>query len=288
MGVETTLVAACIFGATLILIAACKSYLERMRAIIVALGAMHEKMIIGIRESFTSGEVIIGNRDPQPIIVEGHGDMDPMGARVLVVMFFGGSMASPGTVIAHYLPIAANAMATEGWGVFTNSRTGDMAAARTKACAYAKKGGYTHILMLDNDHKHPANIVRQLLAHDKDVVGGLNFKRTEPHHPCAVTEILPIEGRPGYSRQTFPARNSGLVKVDGVGTGCLLVKLSALERLEKPWFYMPYHDFASGDMTEESWPGEDGGFCLRCKEAGVEMFCDTGLTSPHLAERWVG
>ncbi len=206
-----------------------------------------------------------------------------MKARVLVTMFFPAAMASPGTVFSYYLPIAAKALATDGHGVLTTSRSGSMDVARTKACKYALANGYSHLLMLDCDHQHPPDIVARLLAHDVDVVGGLNFQRMPPHSPCA-SERMEVEN--GRAIHHPPERGKGLVEVIGIGTGCLMVRLECLRTLDEPWFFFPYHDIDFDDLGE-AWGGEDGGFCLRCNKAGVKIHCDTDLTSPHLAEHWV-
>jgi len=283
------------FLATILLIFCCKSYLGNLRDCIDILQSVqigyHQSVAESLKATLPvakhSDSAIIHSPDPAPIIYDGRGDMDPMGAKVMVTMFFGAAMQSPGTVISHFLPIAANAMSTEGWGVFTNSRCGDMASARTKACIYAIEAGYTHIMMLDNDHKHPANIIRDLLKHDVPIVGGLNYRRSKPYYPCAVTKVEEIPEQPGMTKQTFAQKGSGLQKVAGIGTGCILIRLADIVDLEQPWFYMPYEDFDVPGMVKENWPGEDGGFCLKAGRAGIDMYCDTNITSPHLGEEWV-
>jgi hypothetical protein len=32
------------------------------------------------------------------------------------------------------------------------------------------------------------------------------------------------------------------------------------------------------------WPGEDMGFCLKCHDAGIDLYVDTTITSPHLID----
>ena len=70
----------------------------------------------------------------------------------------------------------------------------------------------THLLMLDSDHTHPRDIVARLARWVIDdpsrlVVGGLNFRRSEPFDPCA---FLP-DGRGGiYAPVEWP---QGLVRL---------------------------------------------------------------------------
>jgi len=209
--------------------------------------------------------------------------------RVLVTMFFPAAMAAPGDVFAHYIQIAASAMATPGHACLTNTRSGSMDQARTKACVYAIQNNYTHVLMLDADHKHPADIVWRLLVHNKDVVCGLNFMRQHPHKACASKDVHVVgqlESGRAHAIHVPPIQNTGLQKVEGAGSGCIMIRLSCLKKLKQPWFYFPYHDIDFNDL-DQPWAGEDGGFSTKCLRAGVELWCDTDLTSPHLGNLWV-
>ena len=73
---------------------------------------------------------------------------------------------------------------------------------------------FTHIVMLDADHTHPPDIVHRLAKHviedpDRLIVGGINFKRTEPFAPCAAI----VEDDKVYRPQEWEA---GIVR-DGPG-----------------------------------------------------------------------
>jgi hypothetical protein len=140
------------------------------------------------------------------------------------------------------------------------------------------KSDFTHILMLDIDHVHPINIIQMLarwvlLDHKKyQVVGGLNFRRTPPFDPCAF-----------YARDNgiyAPAEweKGALLHVDAIGTGSILIAREVFEQLEPPWFFDLYDD-----VMRDNWPGEDIGFSRKCRDAGIDMWVDTEVTSPHLS-----
>ena len=141
---------------------------------------------------------------------------------------------------------------------------------------------YTHLLMLDADHEHPVDIVQRLarwvlLDDTVQVVGGLNFKRSSPHEPCAF-----IFGADGSIYQ--PAEwERGLIEVDALGTGSILIAREVFEAIQPPWFYNIYDE-----VWMDSWPGEDIGFSRNCKAAGIRLWVDTTTTSPHITTRKIG
>lgn len=199
--------------------------------------------------------------------------MDLAKPRILATMFYPAAMGSPGDVNGAWMEIA-HRVRLMGGAVWIKSRSGSMDCERTKFCQLAIRKGFSHALMLDADHIHPPDLAERLIAHNVDVVGGLNYMRQPPHGACAS---IGMDG----PKHIDPKKGTGLVEVIAVGTGCMLIRLECLKKLPQPWFYMPY-DGIDYDDLQAAWPGEDGGFCLRCLTAGVRMYCDTDLTSPHI------
>jgi hypothetical protein len=62
----------------------------------------------------------------------------------------------------------------------------------------------------------------------------------------------------------------GLVSVEGVGIGCMLMKTELLGQIEKPWFAFEYKD--------GSWHGEDFYFQEKLRSIGHEIFIDMNLS----------
>jgi hypothetical protein len=143
---------------------------------------------------------------------------------------------------------------------------------------------YTHILMLDADHVHPLDIVQRLAKRviedpERLVVGGLNYKRTAPFTPCAFVKD-PEGGLNYYSMMDIP---DGLVEVDMIGTGCILIHRNVFEQISKPYFYYEY-----AGAEDDKYPTEDIGFSRNCQKEGVKLWCDTTVTSPHMGEAFIG
>jgi hypothetical protein len=141
---------------------------------------------------------------------------------------------------------------------------------------------YTHLLMLDIDHKHPTDIIQRLsrwvLAFpDVKVVSGINFRRGAPFDPIAGTH------RDATGKQVvLTSWPEGLFKVNEVGAGSLLVSREVFEQLEPPWFFNIYDE-----VMQNSFPGEDIGFSRKCAAAGIDMFVDSTTSSPHCTTTFI-
>jgi len=138
---------------------------------------------------------------------------------------------------------------------------------------------FTHLIMLDLDHVHPIDIVQRLASWALrvpgiPVVGGMNFKRSAPYEPCAFF----LDEKQGIS--TLYQWEPGLVKVDALGTGSVMIAREVFEQLEPPWFFNVYDENNWSDV----FPGEDMGFAMKCREAGIAQYVDTSITSPHVTD----
>lgn len=157
--------------------------------------------------------------------------------------------------------------------------------ARNRFAIKLLESHYTHLLMLDVDHVHPADIVQKLarwvlMDPSIQVVGGLNFRRSEPYEPCCFFKS------PDGTTVNAPAEwSAGLMKVDYIGTGSILIAREVFEKIEPPWFFNQYGIEAN---WADEWPGEDIGFSERCTQAGIDLFVDTTTTSPHVGDRLIG
>lgn len=126
------------------------------------------------------------------------------------------------------------------------------------------------IFWIDDDMviKSDVNIVEKLMAHDKDIVAPLFFSRSFPYIPM-------IFKRKKYGDKFCVYNNimdypKGLLKVDGIGFGCVLTKVEMFKKLKQPYFW-----------ANEVF-GEDLYFCENATRTGIEIFCDTTIDVGHI------
>lgn len=140
-----------------------------------------------------------------------------------------------------------------------------------------REGDFTHLAMLDLDHDHPWDIVGKLAESVSEdptgrlAVSALAFRRSPPYDPIAwrwdkkakqfytVTEWEPGE----------------VLEVDQLSTSACIIAREVFERLPWPWFKYEYPE-------RGHFPTEDLWFCKQARKAGIKMFVDTRIRTPHL------
>ncbi len=103
-----------------------------------------------------------------------------------------------------------------------------------------------------------------MLSHGVDVVGALCYFRKKPYRPVFVGNGSPLSA-------------DGLLPVESVGTGCLMLRRRVLEAIPFPWFEHPVPGI-----------GEDTSFCVKARRHGFPVYMDTELCAGHIEVRPVG
>jgi len=151
------------------------------------------------------------------------------------------------------------------------------------------------LLMLDSDMEHVPNIGQRLAAHNKPIVGCLYFYRGDSHDPLVfkkaingkdeygrphrlwaplrdeVYDFLTKSGLPRYDGAIGINGMDGLIEVDAIGTGGILIHRSVLETMPGPWFEYEINGIS-----------EDLSFCDKAKhQYGFPIYCDMATISGH-------
>jgi hypothetical protein len=154
------------------------------------------------------------------------------------------------------------------WGISTY-----VPGARNTLVRRSLEEGADWILFLDDDQIFAPDLLMNLLAWDKPVVSALYLQRAGSHEPVALNRE---EG--GYrpiDLKTLPGE--GLLKVDAVGAGGLLVRTDIF-RMEDRW------DWFSYSQDESGWAAsEDVIFCERLARLGIDVYVDLATTMGHMA-----
>lgn len=131
--------------------------------------------------------------------------------------------------------------------------------------ALAEKADY--LLWLDSDMRFPRETIGHLILRDKPIVAANYSTRRMPVKPVAMRDVA------GKIDRVFTAPESqGLEAVDYVGMGVMMAKREVFEKLDAPWFAIPFSTVGGHYI------GEDVFFCRKAKEAGYEVLVDHDLS----------
>ena len=159
---------------------------------------------------------------------------------------------------------------------FFSGSTGRMliSFARDMFADEAVKLGMDWLLMFDDDMVLPRKMFLAMMrnAEDADIVVPLAFQRVPPYKPVIYDIhrweedgklMIKTEHKLDYPiNKTFP--------IDAAGAGVMLIRTSFLQKIPKPWF------FSNTSL------GEDIYFCVRAKQAGARIVCDSRIKVGHL------
>lgn len=140
-----------------------------------------------------------------------------------------------------------------------------------------------YLLMLDTDMVPPRDIVKRLMAHKKDIVGGLCFSGGMGSMVRPTLHVVRenSEGKP-YMDILWDYPRGELVQVDGTGAAAMLIHRNVAEGVlmargedhMMPWFAHGMHNGVE--------IGEDIAFCLTAAKCGFETWVDTSVVVPHI------
>jgi GT2 family glycosyltransferase len=157
----------------------------------------------------------------------------------------------------------------------------------------ALSGGYDLLAMIDDDIVVPADVLEKLCtALDEDpqtaLVGALYYSR-DGLRPMVV-DAWEGSDTTGAIVPAFDDRST--VVVDGVGFGCAVVRVAAMQTLERPFFSA--HVFIEPKLRRVRITDEDYLFCERLRHAGYTVRLHGGVRCRHydratnrlIPERW--
>ena len=134
-----------------------------------------------------------------------------------------------------------------------------------------------YVLWLDSDMTFPGDIMPRMhkhMAEGKDIVTGIYFRRRPPFSPVLFKELGMKDGIGTHSNFNDYPKNS-VFEIAGAGFGCLMLKTEVLEDIMlnyKDWFG-PMGGF-----------GEDLSFCIRARELGYKIWCDSTIKCGHIGQ----
>lgn len=169
---------------------------------------------------------------------------------------------------------------------------------RNMAAYLFLKSDCTHLFFWDTDVVSPANALRRLLGHDRDIViAPYPKKKTEPSDSTWPVQLL--SGEPD---------EKGLLEALLVATGFLLIKRSVIETLwDKHRETRSFFDKQADDVCVDlfptglldfmpktangmnGWWGEDYSFSVLARDAGFRVWLDPNIPLAHVGRQvWWG
>jgi hypothetical protein len=150
-----------------------------------------------------------------------------------------------------------------------NKRTSILPKSRHDLIQDALDAKCSHLLFVDTDQTFPAFLVHQLAAHDKRVIGCNIATKSIPASPTA-RNYNPnwVGGDLVYSDPD----STGIEQVWRLGCGVMLIDLTIISQLRKPYFAVEWHE-GMNDFI-----GEDWFFCQRLEEKAIPIYVDHDLS----------
>lgn len=141
--------------------------------------------------------------------------------------------------------------------------------ARQLAMEHAIEQGFTHVLFLDDDMMFDPDLFAQLYDKDLHIVGANYSNKSPARNPQAHG----IDGQPLSS-----AGRGGIEEVGYLGFGAILINLSAMIGVPKPWFEVRWLPERQGFI------GEDYFFCMQARNAGQRIYVNHAAKVLHMGD----
>lgn len=139
--------------------------------------------------------------------------------------------------------------------------------------------------MIDSDIVPPKHVLDLVTMHgDKWMCAGAPYpifmaQPGEDHRQVVITAYKQIDPHPETKKPRLApcaVPDEGAEFVDGLVTGCLMIKREVFEKLERPYF-----EFKYDPITRQPIEGEDIGFCIKMLKLGIKFFTDYSMVCKH-------
>lgn len=137
---------------------------------------------------------------------------------------------------------------------------------RERLIEKAREINSDYVLWLDSDMMFPSTVAVRLLEHNQDIVACNYMRRSLPLKTVAYTDVYDWDSWVPMSPQ------DELVEVQGIGMGCMLMKTSVFDQLEKPYFEFRYKE------DTQDWYGEDFVLLHKLRNNNHKIYVDTILS----------
>ena len=226
-----------------------------------------------MKESTTGAEMadIEDNRDLANQVL-----LDPKATPEKLKRFsFGVGVPCPTRTMTRETALAIRGMAYPMFGnpIHYSPDSLEVGEARNRIVEMAMRDGVEWIFFIDYDVAPPPNALIKLLSLKVPIAAGVYHLKQVPSYP-----LIQVEGW-DYAFEDYDVGD--LIKADGVGMGCTLIKTKVFEKIDPPWFktvpgYSPNTHTVLPNMTEDIY------FCQKARKAGYDIIVDTSVQCSHV------
>lgn len=157
-----------------------------------------------------------------------------------------------------------------------------IAEARQQIMEKAIEMGVKYLLYIDDDTAPPVHIARELMYQleqpdnqDVAICGGIYCSKRDPAEPLVFTEF-------GHGVH-WNWKVGDVFECAGIGTGAMMVRTAACEKLPKPWFKTT--DIPATETTWREMETDDLYFCRKVRDAGYRILANGKVLPIHLDYR---
>lgn len=147
---------------------------------------------------------------------------------------------------------------------------------RERLAEEAVEGGYDYVLWLDSDMVFDSDMLKRMLADDKDFLCGIFFRRRPPFTPVICKRLRAgITPEENETEDYLDYPEDTLFEIDACGFGAVLMKTKVIKDV---------HDRFNACFIPLPSYGEDLSFCIRARTCGYKIHCDSRIKVGHITQ----
>ena len=161
-------------------------------------------------------------------------------------------------------------------GDFKKDPSKNYASLRTEVVDKVLELNSKWLFFIDSDVFIPEDCINRLMSHNKDIVTGIYWMKTQPPQPVLYKEI-------GDGPMWEIEPTDELQEVGGSGLGCCLIKMDVFRKMKEKgidFFQQDWMHEKNGRRIQVS-IGEDHWFFEKAKELGYKVWADTNVLCDH-------
>ena len=144
---------------------------------------------------------------------------------------------------------------------------------REMLAVYAIDHGFDYVLWLDDDMIFQPDLLEKLIEDDVDMAAGLFVQRRYPYEPAIWKSIVCGDAEDRSNERYLDYPENELFEIDACGMAAVLVKTEVIKKVYETYYrtFEPISGY-----------GEDISFCIRAKNCGFKLWCDSRIKVGHV------